>query len=215
MSQMFQQIKLWILSWLVKGRDFCQRVWKSFFPSKIDHLKEDKVEIEENVFATSRKYDRLFPLQQSKEHILVSETVWNKIQDSIPSGYIIPNEQSLHLLSTMSSDYYNNFFHDPPSTPHLFVEGEVWKKIMENIREDYIIPTSLFEKVMTPMSSDYYDKLFPQSYKTSKVFVDNQIWEQIIKNIPESYSIPSKHTDSLISKLSHSNHNSILMKPQF
>lgn len=189
MSRMIQYIKLFFISWFIKGKIFCKRVWKSIFKRNIME--------EETTYVSHEKYDSMFSSKETDENVLVPEKVWDKIQYTISDKVTFPNPKSLSLINTMNAETFNRFFHKPSDNSRLYVDLNVWNNIEKNLPSNYLLPAPLFDKVTKPMSSDYYDSLFSPSLIAKKVFVDNQFWEPIIKNMPDAYTIPAPNIDIL------------------
>ena len=211
MTRIILFFKLLLLSWYSKGKTLLKSFWvkirKLFFSPK---FIEDPPETS---YIFSEKYHSLFKSTGTKDVVIVSEQVWNQIQQSLPPDFIMPNPDNLELFQSMSSDSYDNLFNNPSSLPHLIVDTTLWNHITHALPQSYILPNPLFDKITAPMSDVYYDNIFSKEIKTDKqIFVDNNIWEPIKNSLPKEYFLPNQNSEALFTAIDGNTHHPFLTK---
>ena len=211
MTRIILFFKLLLLSWYSKGKILLKSFWVKirnlFFSPK---FIEDPPETS---YINSEKYHSLFKSTGTKDVVIVSEQDWNQIQQSLPSGFIMPNPVILDLFQSMSSDSYDNLFNNPSSLPHLFVDTTLWNHITHALPQSYILPNPVFDKITAPMSDKYYENIFSKEIKTDKqIFVDNNIWEPIKNSLPKEYFLPNQNSDALFKAMDGNTHHSLMNK---
>jgi hypothetical protein len=211
MTRIILYFKLLLLSWYSKGKSLFQTIWDKIRTSF--HSPKFIEDTPETSYIYSEKYHSLFKSIGTQDVVIVSEQVWDQIQQSLPQNYIMPNPVIMALFQSMSSDSYDNMFNNPSSIPHLFVDNKLWNDITHVLPQSYILPNPVFDKITKPMSDKYYETIFSKEIKTDKqVFVDNKLWEPIKNSLPKKYSLPNQHSDILFKAMDGNTHHPLMPK---
>jgi len=210
MTRITLYFKLLILSWYSKGKALLKTIWikiRNLFNST--NIIEDT---SEPSYIYSEKYHTLFKSTGTQEVVVVSEQVWDQIQQSLPPDFIMPNPDILALFQSMSSNTYDKMFNNPSSLPHLFVDTSLWNQITHVIPQSYILPNPVFDKITTPMSEKYYKNIFAKETNSKQVFVDNSVWEPIKNSLPTKYLLPNQSSEILFKALDGNTHHPLISK---
>ena len=108
----------------------------------------------------SYEYNSLFSIPISTQNTFVSGLEWEKIIESVPQNFVLPNPESIAVFQKMKGDSYNLPFTNKTLTSNIFVDSQTWEAILQNLPIDYQLPHLLVLNTFKPMDTDSYRSIF-------------------------------------------------------
>ena len=149
-------------------------------PDIINHLKT----------MSSDSFNHLFPKSNPTPHLFVDPVIWNRITNSLPQSYELPNPVLETISKPMTGKYYDGLFSPSlESSNKIFVDHTIWEPIKKNLPSSYSLPIPLSKlHSKSVMGNSYYPFSSKEIAKEFKS--ETQIREKILKSLPKNYKIP-------------------------